>query len=339
MKICIVSDTWNNINGVATTMKALVHELEKRGHTVLVIEPSLFKTIKPWFYPDNDIAINFWKTIDLIEEFQPDAIHISTEGTLGFAARWYCKIKKNNIPHNTSYHTKFPEYLKIHTGLPLKAGYFLMRLFHKFSQRILVTTKSMKKELEDQEFKNLVVWTRGVDRSIFNSSPRVKSLKQQPILLCVSRASKEKGLDDFCGLKTNGIKILIGDGPYLDKLRQKYPDVLFLGFKQGDELAYYYANADVFVFPSKSDTFGVVMIEAMACGTPIAAYPVTGPIDVINEGVTGCMDLNLELAIEKCLTLDRQKVMDNSNHFSWEKTTDIFLENLVVIKNGGAHSI
>jgi glycosyltransferase involved in cell wall biosynthesis len=332
MKICIVSDTWNNINGVVTTMKALVHELKNRGHDVLIIEPSLFKTISPWFYPDNDIAINFWKTIDLIEEFQPDAIHISTEGTLGFAARWYCKIKKNNIPHNTSYHTKFPEYLKIHTGLPLKCGYSLMRLFHKFSQKILVTTNSMKRELEAQGFKNLVVWSRGVDRSIFNNAQRVKSLKKEPILLCVSRASKEKGLDDFCSLKTNGIKILIGDGPYLDSLRQKYPDVLFLGFKKGQELAYYYVNADVFVFPSKSDTFGVVMLEAMACGTPIAAYPVTGPIDVINEGVTGYMDLNLDIAIQKCLTLDRQKVIDNSNHFSWEKTTDIFLENLVLIK-------
>jgi glycosyltransferase involved in cell wall biosynthesis len=327
MNIIIVTDTWNNVNGVVTTLKATIHELKSRGHTVKVIEPSQFFTIPMPKYPEVRLSIDVWKLGPMLED--ADAIHIATEGPLGCAARWYCKVRKRRIPHNTSYHTKFPEYLKIHHGIPVGIGYWFIRLFHKFSHRVLVTTPTMKKELNDKGFKNLVVWNRGVDQKLFNPSYRSKAPAFNPVLLCVSRVSYEKGLDDFCSIKTDGTKILVGDGPYLLDLKKKYPDVIFTGYKHGEELAKYYANADVFVFPSKSDTFGVVMLEAIACGTPVAAYPVTGPIDVITSGVNGELDNDLNQAISKCLLLDRDIVTKSSNQFTWQACTDVFEKNLI----------
>lgn len=330
MKISLITDTWSNVNGVATTLHATVNELKARGHEVQVIEPTLFKTISAPSYKEVRLSWNIWKVWSMIRKFDPDSIHIATEGPLGFAARLYCSIGKK-VPHNTSYHTKFPEYLKLYYGLPLKVGYWLMRLFHKYSEKVLVTTESMKIELEQHGFKNLVVWNRGVDRDIFNSSTRKSTLASKPVLLCVSRASEEKGLDDFCSLKTTGTKILVGDGPYLKKLKEKYPDVIFTGYKKGLSLAHYYANSDVFIFPSRTDTFGVVMIEALACGTPIAAYPVTGPIDIVKCGINGDLSESLTSSIEKCLLLNRSNIEENSKGYCWKSCTDIFEKNLVKI--------
>lgn len=265
----------------------------------------------------------------MIEEFNPDAIHIATEGPLGFAARWYCKVDKRNIPHNTSYHTKFPEYLKAYWKIPITWGYWAMRLFHKFSTKVLVTTNSMKKELEVKGFKNLEVWNRGVDHSIFN--PQRKKDTSKSYILCVSRASVEKGLDDFCSLQGFGRKVLVGNGPYLEELKTKYPDVEYVGYKKGTELAEYYANADVFVFPSKSDTFGVVMLEAIACGTPIAAYPVTGPIDVVEQGINGYTDENLASAVLLAKNCDRKIVEESSRKYNWTECTKTFFNNLSLI--------
>jgi glycosyltransferase involved in cell wall biosynthesis len=331
MKIAIVSDTWLNVNGVVTTLRATVHELESRGHEVLVIEPSMFRSLPMWGYPEIRLCWNLWRVGHIIREFDPDCIHIATEGPIGIAARWYCKVKSRAIPHNTSYHTKFPEYLKIQFGIPVQLGYFFMRVFHKFSHKVLVTTDTMKQELTEKGFKNLVVWNRGVDRNMFNSSQRSDPPYPKPILLCVSRASAEKGLDDFCALTTPGTKIIVGDGPYLPELKKKYPDVIFVGYKQGKDLAQHYADADVFVFPSKTDTFGVVMLEAMACGTPVAAYPITGPIDVIRPGVNGEMADDLNIAIKKCFSLDRFTVEHSSQDYSWSACTDVFENNLIHI--------
>lgn len=328
MKICLVTDTWDNVNGVCTTLKNTVKHLEKMGHEVRVIEPSLFKTFPAIGYPEVRIAWNVWQVGRMIAAFDPDAIHIATEGTIGLSARWYCKVEKRSIPHNTSYHTKFPEYLNELFGIPVSIGYMIMRWFHKFSTRVLVTTESMKRELSEHGFERMEVWSRGVDGEIFNPSSRRPNLATKPILLCVSRASKEKGLDDFCSLRTNGTKMLVGDGPYLEELKRKYPDVIFVGYKHGRELAHYYANADVFVFPSKTDTFGVVMLEAMACGTPIAAYPVTGPLDVVKQGVNGYMDQKLEKAVENALGCDRDTVSKESENYTWESCTMTFLHNL-----------
>jgi glycosyltransferase involved in cell wall biosynthesis len=331
MKIALITDTWNNVNGVVTTLRATVDELARRGHSVLVIEPSMFKTIPMFGYPEIRLSYNVWKVGKIIKNYDPDCIHIATEGPLGLAARWYCKIKSNQLPHNTSYHTKFPEYLKIQYGIPEKIGYFFMKIFHKYSHKVLVTTDSVRKELEIKGFTNLVVWSRGVDRLIFNSNFREKSLNKTPTLLCVSRVSIEKGLDEFCKLNIDGTKILVGDGPYLNELKEKYPNVIFTGYKHGTDLANYYANADVFVFPSKTDTFGVVMLEAIACGTPIAAFPATGPLDVVSVGVNGYLNNDLSIAIKQCLTLDRKKVEESSASFSWSACTDVFEQHLVRI--------
>lgn len=331
MKIALITDTWNNVNGVVTTLRATVEELKKRGHDVFVIEPSLFRSISVPRYPEIRLSYDVWRVGKILKDYDPDCIHIATEGPLGLAARWYCKVKSRQIPHNTSYHTKFPEYLRIQYGIPEKFGYFFMKVFHKYSHKVLVTTETMRQELENKGFDNLVVWNRGVDREIFNSSSRKETVASKPILLCVSRASVEKGLDDFCKIQTNGTKILVGDGPYLDELKQKYPDVIFTGYKHGKSLAHYYANADVFVFPSKTDTFGVVMLEAIACGTPVAAYSVTGPIDIITPGVNGYFGESLSESIVKCRLLDRRIVENSSHRFSWASCTDVFERNLVCI--------
>ena len=331
MKITLVTDTWDNVNGVVTTLKATVKQLEDWGHIVQVIEPSQFKTMPAPGYPEVRLAWNIWRVGPMIESFRPDAIHIATEGPLGFAARWYCKVEKRSIPHNTSYHTKFPEYLNTYFKLPVDWGYWLVRWFHQFSTKVLVTSASMRDELGARDFHRLEVWNRGVDKTVFTSSLREKLEVKRPIILCVSRASKEKGLDDFCGLQIEGTKILVGDGPYLDELKRKYPYINYAGYKSGRELAEYYANADVFVFPSKTDTFGVVMLEAMACGTPIAAYPVTGPIDIIEQGVNGSMHEDLETAIRHALDCDRTIVEASSKRYDWAACTKTFLDNLSII--------
>jgi len=330
LKITLVTDTWDNVNGVVTTLRNTVKNLESRGIEVQIIEPSKFKTVSYPGYSEVKLSWNIWHVGRMIESFDPDAIHIATEGPLGFAARWYCKVKKRSIPHNTSYHTKFPEYLYEHYRFPVDWGYWLVRWFHKFSARVLVTTPSMKQLLSDRGFKNLEIWNRGVDRNIFNSSYREKS-DTHPTLLCVGRASIEKGIDDFCRLDVPGTKIFVGDGPYLETLKNKYPDVVFTGYKHGIELAKIYANADVFVFPSRTETFGVVMIEALASGTPVAAYPVTGPIDIIKNNINGYLDDDLENAVLQSLKCNRKKVEESSLLFDWTRCTDIFLENLKII--------
>lgn len=330
MKILIVTDTWASINGVATTLKATCDELILAGHNVVVIEPSLFRTVSLPGYQEVKISINLWKVAKIIRNFKPDAIHIATEGPLGWTARNYCN--KRDIPYSTSYHTKFPEYLNLYYKIPKFIGYFVMKKFHSKSKSILVTTDAMKQELIQHGFKNLVVWSRGVDRSIFNSCSRRPNVASKPILLCVSRASIEKGIDDFCKIETSGTKLFVGDGPYLNELKDKYKDVIFTGYKTGKQLAHYYANADVFVFPSRTDTFGVVMLESMACGTPVAAYPVTGPIDIIKNNVTGYLSQDLSIAINNCININRNIVEEHSQQYSWKDCTKIFEENLSLIK-------
>ncbi|NBP04267.1 MAG: glycosyltransferase family 1 protein, partial [Proteobacteria bacterium] len=227
------------------------------------------------------------------------------------------------------YHTKFPEGLHTLLGIPESITWRYIRWFHKHTGRVLTTTQSMVEQLESKGLRgNIIPWTRGVDRSIFNDSLRNKSNKDIN-LVCVSRVSKEKNLDDFCSLNYyHAKKILVGDGPYREELEKKYPDVEFVGFKTGNDLAYYFSNADVFVFPSRWETFGIVMIEAMACGTPVAAYPCQGPQDVVEQGVTGFLRNDLKLAITECLTLERQIVKEKSKKWSWESAWEIFRDNL-----------
>jgi len=327
-KILIVTDAWRQVNGVVTTLENLNRTLTDMGYDVdfLNYDDADYKCNMP-LYPEVKLA---WVKQYVIKRKVDwaDAVHIATpEGPIGFRVRNYCV--KNKIPFTTGYHTKWPEFVRARLPIPVRLTYKFMRWLHKDSKKILVPTQTVVSELKEKGFKNLSVWTRGVDRTIFNPDGRTKLICSKPLLLCVTRVSHEKGLDDFCKLEYPGAtKMIVGDGPYRTELEAKYPDVIFTGVKRGKDLANYYANADVFVFPSKADTFGVVMIESMACGTPVAAFPVSGPLDVIEHGITGVMDENLHTAITQCLNLARNKVYKNSLHWSWEKCASQFIDSL-----------
>jgi glycosyltransferase involved in cell wall biosynthesis len=334
MKITLVTDTWTpSINGVVTTLTNTVKVLETWGHQVQVIEPGQFRCVSAPGYPEVKLCWDLWRVGPMIEQFRPDAIHIATEGPLGLAARWYCKVDKRSIPHNTSYHTKFPEYINQITKIPADWIYWWMRLFHKFSTRVLVTNSEMKSELEQRGFKNLAVWNRGVDQDLFNSSRRRYLNQPYPVILCVSRASEEKGLDEFCSIRLDkGTLMLAGDGPILDRLKADYPDVVFLGYKKGSELAELYASADVFVFPSRTDTYGVVMLEALSSGTPVVAHDVTGPRGLIENGHNGYLTDNLAEGIQNALHLNRYAVEVSVIDYTWENCTQTFLDALTPIR-------
>jgi glycosyltransferase involved in cell wall biosynthesis len=276
----------------------------------------------------NEVKITYPRKIGkTIKEINPDHIHIATEGPLGLSARKY--LTKHNIRYNTAYHTKFPEGIKKLIGVPEAITWAYVRWFHKHAGKVLTTTDTMVKDLQSHGFDgDIVSWTRGVDREIFTPNLREKTTAKY--LLCVARVSKEKNLEQFFELDYPGyLKIMVGDGPMLETYKKKYTDVYFAGAKRGKELAKYYANAEVFVFPSRWETFGIVMIEAMACGTPVAAYPADGPLDVIDHGITGFMEENLATAVQYCLELNRNTVEIGSQRWSWTNAWKIFKENLV----------
>ena len=330
--ILIVTDNlYDQINGVVTTYKNIEACAIRDNYRVVYLDPGRFRYFDCPGY--NEVKIALPRNVGaILEEIRPDHIHIATEGPVGLRVRQY--LDKHGYRYNTAYHTKFPEGLRKLFGIPEAITWPLVRWFHKHSGKVLTTTESMVQELRAHGFDGEIIpWTRGVDRDIFNPVQRTKTLSNGPILVCVSRVSKEKNLDDFCKLDyPNAIKIMVGDGPYRKDLEARYPDVQFVGFKTGTELAKYYAMADVFVFPSRWETFGIVMIEAMACGTPVAAYPCQGPEDVIDEGVTGCMNENLKQAVSDALTLDRIRVCQASSRWSWQRAWEIFRDNLIQIK-------
>ena len=327
--ILIITDNLpDQINGVVTTYKNIEACAVLDGYNFVVLHPGWFSYIDCPGY--NEVKIAYPRNMGKkIKEINPDYIHIATEGPLGLWARAYLSLA--NIPHNTAYHTKFPEGLKKLFGIPESITWRFVRWFHKHSGRVLTTTDSMVKELQAHGFSGEIVpWTRGVDRDIF--FPKDYERDDRLHLMCVARVSKEKNLEDFFELDyPNARKIMVGDGPMLEIYKKKYPDVEFVGFKTGNDLAYYYNLADVFVFPSRWETFGIVMIEAMACGTPVAAYPCQGPEDVIEDGVTGYMDENISDAIFMCTKLDREKVLEGSMKWSWDIAWKIFKESLIRI--------
>ena len=323
-KILIITDNVKNqINGVVTTFKNLEDHASRNGYSVVYLDPGKFPNFACPGYPEVRLC---WPhgISKKIKEIQPDFIHIATEGPVGFFARWWCE--RNNVPYNTSYHTDFPEFLKTMYRVPKFLTYWYLRWFHKNSHRVLVTTKTIEADLASHGFANMVVWTRGVNRDLIPSRERCERTK--PLILNVGRVSAEKGLAELSKLQDDYTLVIIGDGPYMRQARKLLPNAKFVGYKSGQELVDYYYNADVFVFPSSADTFGLVMIEAMATGTPVAAFPVQGPVDVINNGVNGYMEWDLESAVKQCLTLDREQVKESSNHWTWEECWRIFKENL-----------
>jgi glycosyltransferase involved in cell wall biosynthesis len=332
MRIAIITDAWHpQVNGVVTTMDRITTVLKKRGHDVIVIDSSQFYAIPCPSYPEIKLALNVWNVADKLHSIKPDAIHIVTEGPLGLAARRICRT--NGWEYTTSYHTKFPEYIQVRWGVPVRMAYAWVRWFHAESKAVFVATPSLKQDLEHRGFKNLVSWTRGVDTELFHPKKQNKNAAlTPPIWLYVGRIAAEKNLEAFLNLALEGTKILVGDGPDKASLQNKYPNAVFTGTLHGEALATAFANADVFVFPSKTDTFGLVLLEALASGTPVAAYPVTGPIDVITSPHVGCLNEDLKKACQSAILLDRKACRLFAEKYSWEACAEQFEHNLFLVK-------
>jgi glycosyltransferase involved in cell wall biosynthesis len=328
LRILIVSDAWSpQINGVVVTLRHTIRELGHAGHEVATLTPEGFRTIPCPTYPEIALSLFPGKRVAAtIESFAPDALHIATEGPLGLAARAHCL--RTQRPFTTAYHTQFPEYVHARTRLPLGLSYRWMRWFHAPSRCLMVATEHIRRRLADRGFGNLAMWSRGVDTELFRPGPRVSPDVKRPIFLYAGRVAVEKNLEAFLSLDLPGTQWVVGDGPARADLQRRFPRATFFGMRTGEALARHYRQADVFVFPSRTDTFGLVMLEAMASGTPVAAFPVTGPIDVVRHGTTGILDEDLRRAALAALDLPRDQVRAHAEQSSWQRATAQFIINL-----------
>lgn len=341
MKIALVTDAWApQVNGVVTTLVELVRRLRTAGHDVLVLQPGLFRTRPCPGYPGIDLAVAPKRRLaQMLDEFAPDAIHLATEGPLGWAGRGYCL--KRRMAFTTAFHTKFPEILHAAARVPLSWGYALMRLFHRPSSGVMVPTRSVLAMLDKRGLRNLREWTHGVDTDLFAYADRPGGFEPlagvlRPVSLFVGRVSYEKNIGAFLDADLPGTKVVCGVGPLEDRLKAKYPQVHWIGLLPRTELARLYAAADVFVFPSHADTFGLVMVEAMSCGTPVAAYPVDGPLEVLerqledgSRSLGGVMDHDLAHAARRALDVPRSEARHRAGDFSWTHATQLFESFLV----------
>ena len=333
MRILLVTDAWApQVNGVVVTLRNTIACLERWGHQVHVLSPTGFRTVPMPTYPEIPLAILPGREVARrIWEYDPEAIHIATEGPLGVAARHYCV--KRRLAFTTAYHTCFPEYVKPRFGVPLAWTYAWLRWFHGPSSAILVGTPAIRTLLEDRGFQRVADWSRGVDVTLFHPVEKRFTEYARPVFLCVGRVAVEKNLPAFLALDLPGTKVIVGDGPQRRELERRFPKAFFVGMKTGAELASYYQRADAFVFPSLTDTFGLVLIEAMACGTPVAAFPVRGPIDVIQDPAVGVLREDLRSAAVAALSLDRERVRRYAEQYSWEHCSRQFLSLLVTTRS------
>jgi glycosyltransferase involved in cell wall biosynthesis len=331
LRLAIVTDAWlPQVNGVVRTLGNTIREIEAAGHQVTVVSPAEFRTIPCPTYPEIRLALFAGRAVRRrLDALDPDAVHVSTEGPLGLAARNWCV--RRGRPFTTAYHTQFPEYVRARAPIPLSVGYAAVRWFHGRATRTLVTTSSMQRQLESRGLRNLHLWGRGVDTDLFR--PRGKDFLDlpRPIWLYFGRVAVEKGIGDFLDLELPGTKLVVGDGPACEDLRRRYPQAVFAGYRHGEDLAAHISASDVFVFPSRTDTFGLVLLEAMACGVPVAAYPVTGPIDVVRDGVTGILSEDLRAAALGALQLDPAACRAHALAHSWESSTRQFLSALAPV--------
>lgn len=330
-RVLIVSDAWRpQVNGVVRTLATIAAEMAALGYTVDVIGPDRFRTLPCPTYPDIPLAVlPGRKLARAIAAFAPDSLHIATEGPLGMAARSWAR--RHGAAFTTSFHTKFPEYLQARTHLPPGLAYAWLRRFHNAGSGVMVATESLRTELAGRGFRNIRAWTRGVDLAAFRPEPREDWGLPRPVFLYVGRVAVEKNIRAFLDLDLPGAKVVVGDGPQLAELRRDYPTVRFTGARFGAELARAYAGADVFVFPSLTDTFGLVLLEALACGTPVAAFPVTGPLDVLGRAPTpiGAVDTDLRRAALAALDADRAACRAHAETYSWRACAELFLSHLV----------
>ena len=328
MKIMIVTDAWDpQVNGVVRTLKNTTRELTELGHRVDLLTPLEFHTVPCPTYPEIRLSLFPGQRVrERIDTFAPDALHIATEGPLGMAARRYAK--RQGLPYTSAYHTRFPEYVQARFGIPLSATYKFLHWFHGPSQAVMAPTPVVKQDLEKFGFTNVVLWTRGVDLDIFHRQESKVLNTARPIFLYVGRVAIEKNVEAFLKLDLPGSKWVAGEGPQLAELKSRYPEANYLGVLSQAELAKVYAAADVFVFPSRTDTFGLVLLEALACGLPVAAYPVTGPVDVLGDGGAGAMHEDLREACLDALKIDRAHARAWAERFSWRAASEQFASHL-----------
>jgi glycosyltransferase involved in cell wall biosynthesis len=330
--LALVTDAWKpQINGVVRTLQAVVSHLRQTGWRVSILQPGDFRCVPCPSYPEIPVAIHPWpRLIGQLNKLRPDHVHIVTEGPLGLTARLWCGW--HGYRFTTSFHTRVAEYLHEYFRLPLSFGYRGLRWFHNRASATLVPTPSMMRHLSSRGLINCKQWSHGVDTQLFHPSRRIALDFPGPILLYAGRVSIEKNIEAFLSLDTPGTKLVVGDGPIRASLEKRYPRAVFVGMKQGEELARYYASADVLVFPSRTDTFGLVMLEALASGTPVAAFPVTGPIDVVGGTNVGVLNEDLKTAIAEALNCSRADCRGFAKRFSWETSGRIFAETLVPLK-------
>jgi glycosyltransferase involved in cell wall biosynthesis len=332
MKIALATDAWQpQISGVVTTLNQTVYRLRRKGHEVLVVHHGLFETIPCPTYPEIRLAINHWFKISrMMDRFQPDAIHIATEGPIGLSCRKYCR--KNLLDFTTSFTTRFDEYVALRFLIPSRFVFKGLKWFHSASSNVMVASLPLERELKAKGFSNTALWPRSVDTDLFRMRVKDFISDSRPVFLYVGRVAVEKNIEAFLNLDLPGTKYVVGDGPMLCQLAETFPQVRFAGAKHGEELARYYAAADVLVFPSLTDTFGIVMLEALACGVPVVGYPVRGPADIIVQGKTGFFDNDLRDAAVKALDLDPVQCRAFAEKYSWERSVELFLHNLVPVK-------
>jgi len=338
VSIAIVTDAWEpQTNGVVRTLASTCEILRRWGHDIAIISPEDYPSLPCPTYPEIRLALTWPGEVGRrLASLQPDAVHIATEGPLGLAARHYCVSRR--VPFTTAYHTQFPAYVARRTGLSARHFWPYIRWFHRPARRVMVATESIREELRTQGISRLHHWSRGVDLDCFTPDappPPEYARLEGPILLYVGRVAVEKNIEAFLGCEYPGTKVVVGDGPALAELRLRFPKAHFLGVRRGRELAGCYAGADVFVFPSRTDTFGLVMIEALACGTPVAAFPVAGPIDIVTPEV-GALSERLPRAIDAARYCERAVCAAYGASFSWEKASRQFLEGLAAFDSVAA---
>ncbi len=327
MRILLATDAWTpQINGVVRTYQRLAHELKLIGVELVVLGPENFRCVPCPSYPEIGLAVPDQKHCSrLIDEAKVNAIHIATEGPVGWMARRHCR--RRGMPFTTSFHTRFADYVSARWPIPESWVYAIQRRFHSRSAGVMVATESLASDLRRRGFERLMPWTRGVDTMLFRPQS-VRLFGEGPVFLYAGRVAVEKNIEAFLRLDLPGVKVVVGDGPQLAELEATYPGVTFTGVREGADLAACYASADVFVFPSVTDTFGMVMLEAMACGVPIAAFPAIGPKDLVTPGVSGVLNTDLKVAALSALELDRARVREAALAFTWQTAAALFLTNI-----------
>ncbi|MFW6092430.1 MAG: glycosyltransferase family 4 protein [Pseudomonadota bacterium] len=335
MRLLIVTDAWfPQINGVVRTLSTTRDKLVALGHDVQVLGPDRFRSVPCPTYPEIRLALCSPASVGrYIEEIDPDAVHVATEGPLGWSARNW--LRRRGLPFTSSFHTMFPQYLRMRFGLPERMSFRGIRRFHEGATATMYSTPTLRAMLESHGFGNLVRWVRGVDTEIFTPGPAEPLPFERPIQLYVGRVAVEKSVEDFLRIDTPGTKVVVGDGPQRAELEERYPAVKFLGTRRGEALVRHYRAADVFVFPSRTETLGLVMLEAMGCGVPVAAYPVQGPVDVVGDSSAGVLNDDLAVAAMGAVGIDPEICRARALEFSWDQSAREFLNNLVPLRAPG----